>query len=134
MLNRCTSFFIVLLITLAIQSTACHSDQNANKQKSFTTIDKVVFKKMMNQPNTVILDVRTDIEYNNGHIPNAVHINYYASDFNKKITALDTSKIYLVYCHSGSRSRKACEIMTSDLMFPHVYDFSGGWQAWAVEE
>ena len=135
MLIRSTHSSLVLLIILTAVSSACRSDHKKTiRQNDFKTIDKATFKEMMNQSNTVILDVRTDIEYKNGHIPNAVHINFYAPDFNKRIAGLDTSKTYLVYCHSGSRSRKACEIMTTQLDFPHVYEFPGGWQAWSAEE
>ena len=135
MLNRSISSSIILLIILSAVISACQSDHKTTaKQGSYKTIDKATFKEMMDRPNTVILDVRTDIEYNNGHIPNAVHINFYASDFNKRIAGLDTSKTYLVYCHSGSRSSKASEIMTTKLDFPHVYEFSGGWRAWSAKE
>jgi rhodanese-related sulfurtransferase len=126
---------MVLLIILTAVISACRSDHKTEiNQGSYKTIDKATFKEMMDQSNTVILDVRTDIEYNNGHIPNAVHINFYASDFNERVAGLDTSKTYLVYCHSGSRSRKACKFMTTALKFPYVYEFSGGWRAWSAKE
>ncbi len=136
-IRRSSSLTFLLILSFAT-ITACQSNQkksgDSQSQQGFEKIDKATFNKMMDQPNTVVLDVRTDMEFKNGHVPNAVHINYYASNFNEEVAKLDTSKTYLVYCHSGSRSLKACEIMTSDLKFPHVYDFSGGWQAWSSGE
>ena len=62
--------------------------------------------------NSFILDVRTLEEYNAGHIPNAALIDINKpQDFVKKISELDNSKNYYVYCRSGARSSKACHIM-----------------------
>ena len=62
--------------------------------------------------NSFLLDVRTLEEYDAGHIPNATLIDINEPQvFVEKILALDKSKNYYVYCHSGVRSSKACEIM-----------------------
>lgn len=135
---RRSSSLTILLILAYATITACQSNQKksgeSGSKQSFEKIDKTTFEKMMDRPNTVVLDVRTDMEFKKGHVPNAVHINYYAANFNDEVAKLDTSKTYLVYCHSGSRSYSACEIMTSKLNFPHVYDFAGGWKAWSSGE
>ncbi len=59
----------------------------------------------------VILDVRTPKEFRSGHLRGAVNIDYNAPDFDQKISNLDTSKSYLVYCAVGGRSAKACQKM-----------------------
>jgi predicted sulfurtransferase len=85
MLSRSTSSSTVILIILTVVISACQSDHKTTiKQSNFRKIDKATFKEMMDQPTTVILDVRTDIEYKNGYIPNAVHINFCASDCNER--------------------------------------------------
>src|SRR3970040_1637920 len=62
--------------------------------------------------NAVILDVRTEDEYNDGIIANAINIDIHQGQvFVSSIDALDKSKNYYVYCRSGARSSKACEIM-----------------------
>jgi rhodanese-related sulfurtransferase len=62
--------------------------------------------------NAFLLDVRTLEEYNNGHIPNATLIDINQPQyFIDKILSLDNSKHYYVYCRSGARSSKACQIM-----------------------
>jgi len=133
-ISSITAILILSIVTFASCQSSQKKSEATQSENGFEKIDKATFKKMMDQPNTVVLDVRTDIEYKNGHVPNAVHINYYAPNFSEQVAKLDTSKTYLVYCHSGSRSLKACKIMTTDLNFPHVYDFSGGWKAWSSGE
>lgn len=76
-----------------------------------TTIDIPKAKKLLTQPTTAILDVRTPVEYMTGHLPQARNLNVNADDFTKQLTQLDTSKTYVLYCHSGKRSGKALTIM-----------------------
>lgn len=71
----------------------------------------------------IILDVRTQDEYDTGHIPGAVCIPYDA--ISEENTAdIDKDQTVLVYCRSGNRSRKACATLVS-LGFTNVIDFGG---------
>ena len=83
--------------------------------------------------NALILDVRTEDECNNGIIPNAINIDIYkGEEFIEKLEALDKSKNYYVYCRSGARSAKACEVMDS-LGFENAYNLEGGILDWDGE-
>ncbi len=83
--------------------------------------------------NALILDVRTEDECNNGIIPNAINIDIYkGEEFIEKLEALDKSKNYYVYCRSGVRSAKACEVMDS-LGFENAYNLQGGIIEWDGE-
>ena len=83
--------------------------------------------------NALILDVRTEDECNNGIIPNAINIDIYkGEEFMEKLEALDKSKNYYVYCRSGVRSAKACEVMDS-LGFENAYNLQGGIIEWDGE-
>jgi len=80
--------------------------------------------------NSVILDVRTEEECNDGIIPNAIIMDIYEGyEFIKKLEALDKTKNYYVYCRSGARSAKACEIM-NELGFENTYNLMGGIIEW----
>lgn len=80
--------------------------------------------------NAVILDVRTEDEYNDGIISNAINIDIHQGPvFVSEIDALDKSKNYYVYCRSGARSAKACEIM-NELGIENTYNLTGGILAW----
>ena len=83
--------------------------------------------------NAVILDVRTENECDEGIIANAINIDIYEGQgFIAKLEALDKSKNYYVYCRSGARSAKACEVMKS-LGFEQTYNLLGGILGWNGE-
>ena len=80
--------------------------------------------------NAVILDVRTEAEVSEGIIANAINIDIHkGQDFVDQIEALDKNKNYYVYCRSGMRSEKACEIM-NQLGFENAYNLIGGILNW----
>lgn len=68
-------------------------------------------QELKDNPNAVLLDVRTPMEVRAGALPKAINIDIMSSNFTKQIAALDKSKTYLVYCRSGNRSAQACKIM-----------------------
>ncbi len=84
-------------------------------------------------PNAVILDVRTQSEWEEGIIPNAIHIDIYKGQgFIYEVDALDKSKNYYVYCKAGGRSAQACGIM-NQLGFENTYNLLGGIMEWGGE-
>lgn len=60
--------------------------------------------------NYVVVDVRTEEEFVNGHVEGALNIPYDEIDEN---VDLDKKRPILVYCQSGSRSKKAYERLVS---------------------
>lgn len=79
-----------------------------------------------------IIDVRTPEEFAAGYIANAVLININAADFQDRISQLDKSKTYLVYCRSGARSRRAVDAM-QEQGFKEVSNMLGGIVQWEAE-
>lgn len=80
--------------------------------------------------NSVLLDVRTEDEYNNGIIADAINIDIHrGQEFVHELETLDKTKNYYVYCRSGARSAKACEIM-NQLGFENAYNLVGGIIEW----
>jgi rhodanese-related sulfurtransferase len=83
--------------------------------------------------NAVILDVRTESEYSEGYIPNAINININeAHSFISQVEQLDKSKEYFIYCRSGVRSARACEVM-ENLGFDVTFNLLGGILDWDGE-
>ena len=80
--------------------------------------------EMMNTQEVVIVDVRTQSEYDEGHIQNAVLIpnETIASDLPPNLP--DKNAIILVYCRSGRRSEEAARKLVN-LGYVSVYDFGG---------
>lgn len=77
-----------------------------------------------------ILDVRTPDEYRQGHLENAVNIDFYAPDFRQQLEKLDRDRPYVVYCKKGMRGAKAMELL-KQAGFSRVYNISGGYEGWA---
>jgi rhodanese-related sulfurtransferase len=63
------------------------------------------------QSSLIFVDVRTPQEFGLGRIPRAINIDINSSDFHSKVSQLDRSKKYLVYCQSGGRSLVASQYM-----------------------
>lgn len=61
--------------------------------------------------NSIIIDVRTLEEFNDGHLKGALNIDIFAADFKSQIERLDRNKNYLLYCRSGNRSGQAMHFM-----------------------
>ena len=80
-------------------------------------------------PSVKVLDVRTGLEYNRGHISDATNINYYSFSFQKQLAALDKNITWLVHCRTGVRSGKSLPIMKS-LGFTSIIHLDGGTSAW----
>jgi len=90
-------------------------------------------KTMTEDTEFVIVDVRTPSEWNNGYISGTdKFIEYNSDDFEKNIQELDKTKNYVLYCRSGNRSGKACEIMSRN-GFMNLYNLSGGIIQWTGE-
>ena len=85
----------------------------------------------MNNGDVIILDVRTEEEYNSGHIENSILIT--VDDIESKAEELLVNKDekILVYCRSGNRSKKAADLLVK-MGYTNVYDF-GGIKDWPYE-
>jgi rhodanese-related sulfurtransferase len=78
----------------------------------------------------VVLDVRTDYEFDEGYILNAINLDLYeAQKFMDKMGSLDKQKSYYIYCKSGSRSSQACALM-NQMGFEKTYNLLGGITEW----
>lgn len=78
-----------------------------------------------NNPDFVVVDVRTPSEFAEGHIPVALNINYNSGTFREELGKLDMEKTYLVYSESGERGCQAVGLM-QDMGFRNVYHLAGG--------
>jgi len=123
----------IILFSLMMLTTSCSEAQKkSNKQNKvmFQNLTPDEFEKGIVQADAIIIDVRTPVEYNEGHIKNAKLIDISGSDFESQIEKLDKSKAYYVYCRSGGRSSSASQIMI-EKGFTKVYNLRGGIIAWA---
>ena len=88
-----------------------------------------MFKAVTQNPDVLILDARTPGEYASGKIMNATNIDYLNAGFESKLTELDKSKKYYVYCRSGQRSMGMGKKMKK-MGFSSVFNLRGGVMSW----
>ncbi|MCF1750779.1 rhodanese-like domain-containing protein [Mariniradius sediminis] len=127
--------FVTFLVALSLLS-ACGkspsesgSTQTTQATGSIEQVDAAQFKKLTESPNALVLDVRTAAEVAEGHLPNAVNIDIYGSDFMAKVQELPKDREILVYCTVGARSQQAADILSKQ-GFAKVYNLDGGIVAW----
>lgn len=86
---------ILIIFLLVFILTGCNSS-------------KLDINKLMQENEYVILDVRTEDEYNEAHLVDSVNIPY---DLINEEVELDKEKIVFVYCKSGKRSKIAYDTL-----------------------
>ena len=87
-----------------------------------------VFEIMETGQDHLIVDVRTEEEYNGGHLEGAVLLP--VQDLEERMDELPKDKPIIVYCRSGARSRNASETLIAN-GYTMVYDMGGisSWEA-----
>ncbi len=84
--------------------------------------------KLQSDNKTVILDVRSQAEYDAGHLPGALLLPVFSIKKNAPDLLPDQSAQILVYCQTGARSAHAAKKLLS-MGYEHIFDFGGisGW-------
>lgn len=125
----------VLMILLSLIAVSCQGNDGEEAKTDdleFKVITSEEAKKMMDtKEDILILDVRTEEEYKEGHLKGAVLIP--VTELAERATAelADKNQTILVYCRSGNRSRQASELLV-DLGYTNIFDM-GGLNAWNYE-
>jgi phage shock protein E len=125
---RFTALF--LLLGFLFMQYGCAQNQPANAPGTYQSIDLVDFDQiLLDQPQAILLDVRTPEETALGKIEGAIELDFSASNFEQHLQRLDKQATYIVYCRSGVRSEKAANMMAGQGC-RSVYNFRGGFNAW----
>jgi len=77
--------------------------------------------------NAELVDVRTPEEYLEGHMDDAINIDWYDPEFISKFSELPKDKTVYIYCKKGGRSAKAAKVL--DSIGYTVVDLLGGYDA-----
>ena len=102
------------------------------KQSAYQQITQEEARKMMDEHDVLILDVREQDEYDSGHIPEAVLLPVGTISEDTAAAAIpEKDSTVLVYCRSGNRSKKAAAAL-AELGYTAIYEF-GGITTWPYE-
>lgn len=116
---------LVFLLLAVMLLTACGQNKENDQGAVYVNITAEEAKKIMDtETDYVILDVRTQEEYDQGHIPGAINI---ANEFigTDEIPELpNKDRLIMVYCRSGNRSKQAAQKLV-DLGYTNIVEFGG---------
>ncbi len=123
----------LLLIIGIVLASGCAGVQTTQIIEDITVQEAFdLIQENQDNPDFVILDVRTAEEVAEGYIENAINIDYYSDTFRDELDNLDKNQTYLIYCRSGTRSGKALNIV-AELGFQEAYNMLGGMIEWNAE-
>lgn len=117
---------ILILVVVALagfyflsgKTTANDSYQNISAEQA---------KQLYQQPNYVLLDVRTPAEISERNIPESLNIPL--QELEQRLGEIPRDKKLIVICRSGSRSRQAIQIL-SKYDYKELFNVDGGINSW----
>ena len=141
---RNKKIFIAAALVLAVVTAGCgaKTDQNMtiiggadgptsvflaskNDADSYTSIDQETAKLMMElDDGHVVVDVRRQDEFDEGHIPGAICVPNESITDTQPAELPDLDQVILVYCRSRRRSKEAAQKLY-DIGYTNVFEFGG---------
>lgn len=116
---------IILLLLAVTLLTACGPNKDHDREAVYMNITAEEAKNIMDtEEGYIILDVRAQEEYDQGHIPGAILIPNTEIEAKAEEVLTDKDQLILVYCRSGRRSKLAAEILV-DLGYTNIREFGG---------
>lgn len=130
---------LLLMMLIITMVTSCRTDKGTESEKGTTEILPTETEKkaeyisisaeqakhlMDTEKGYVILDVRTEEEYNESHIPDAILIPDCEIMTKAEQVLTDKEQLILVYCRSGRRSKNASQAL-AELGYTNVKEFGG---------
>lgn len=127
------------LVLISVESIGCASEGSAAEsrmeeaQPDLTVardISDVELMALLNdRPDLLLVDVRTDREWQKGHIGGACFLDFLEDDFRERAASLPKDRPIAVYCAAGGRSADAMAFL-SNAGFKEVYNLRGGFYGW----
>ena len=115
----------ILLLLAVMLLTACGQAKENDREAVYVNITAEEAKEIMDTEDSyIILDVRTQEEYDQGHIPGAVLIPDTEIEAKAEEVLTDKDQLLLVYCRSGRRSKLAAEALV-ELGYTNIKEFGG---------
>lgn len=116
---------LILLLLAVMLLTACGQDKENDQGEVYMNITAEEAKEIMDsEEGYIILDVRTQEEYDESHIPGAILIPNTEIEARAGVELADKNQLILVYCRSGRRSKLAAKILV-DLGYTNIKEFGG---------
>lgn len=125
MLSKSLVFLFLLLFTRFVNS------QNLMRQEELSSNEFIL--KFLARNNSIIIDLRSKLEFDNGHISDAVNYPIDDGDFVDSTRQLDKSFNIFLYCTAGGRSELALKEL-KNLGYYNVYTLKNGLMSWILDQ
>ena len=124
---------LILFSTLASMLLACSESVNEQEKENTVSYSEATVDEAYNiykNEEMIILDVRTEQEYEEGHIPGSILMPL--QELENRLEELSIEEKYLIVCRSGSRSAQASGILVAN-GFKHITNMQGGMLEWKYD-
>ena len=116
---------MLLALSLPFGCVGCSKGGSTDGSITYEQISGAQAKALMDsESGYIIIDARTQEEYDQGHIPGAIMIPEYEIADRAEKELPDKDQLILVYCRSGRRSKIAAEELVK-LGYTNVKEFGG---------
>ena len=116
---------LLFLLLAVMLLTACGQTKENDREAAYMNITAEEAKAIMDsEEGYIILDARTQEEYDQGHIPGAIVISHEEIAEKAEEVLTDKEQLILVYCRSGRRSKIAAEAL-AELGYTNIREFGG---------
>ena len=135
MLNQITTLLLTIIVSLTL--VACGGNQPVQEQAVAAesgalnlpvNIDAPTVEQIRSRDDVLLLDVREDSEYAEGHIPGAVLVPL--GQIPDRLSEIPKDKTVVAVCRSGNRSNQATEFLRQQ-GFDNVHNMTGGMNSWS---
>ncbi|WP_310992707.1 rhodanese-like domain-containing protein [Aequorivita marina] len=123
---------VLIIFSMLLFFASCKNKEESKEIDQIEVLAPQKFHDATAGNQVQLLDVRTNKEFEEGHLESAVNIDVLEDDFAEKAKTLDKSQPVYLYCRSGNRSQKAAATL-KDMGFEKIYDMEGGYLLWSSE-
>ena len=130
-INQLSEFFgnhillVTALVGIIIMLVTGEIQQRFSGAKDVGPVDAT---RMLNHENAIMIDMRKDKDYQDGHIVNAIHLPELNDNTMERLEKFRKRPL-IVYCRSGQQSTGVCSKLRKQGFEP-VYNLKGGVLAW----
>ena len=123
------SLLVLALFAILVMLVGTEIQQRLSQVKAVGPAEAT---RLLNHENAVMIDMRSDKDYREGHIVNAVHVPDGKGDIPAALNKHHERPV-IVYCQRGNNSTAVCNRLSKQ-GFESVYNLQGGVQAWQKAE
>ena len=118
--------YILMVAFFTIFSCSLINSESINQMNSDELIEFIELN------DAILVDVRTEDEYNSGYIESSLNIDYYSNEFSVNADKLDKNTPIILYSRSGKRSSMSANKILK-IGFKEIYNLEGGILEWIEE-